>query len=277
MDNTLIEKLIHKYNVLIALNEQFKESLSSDHLLPVWLPEPYLQNSRELAIKALTRLWNHDADDYPLSGMICASNHTAMIAVKLNTAKKEFKDVISEIKKDAGQQKTRVSTLIERVLSEEKGRPEAIVKALKKAQIGRLNLLDCYKKIQILPSNLKSISWTWAKQHKEINRISRQDAVDMIESLNGTETREIVSKLLDQHPEYEPLAYVKGINRQLRANLVWVEGNQIKRKPIVTSNIVVISDKTLPRKFKWANDDSPERLSRSDIEISSEPYIRALN
>jgi len=277
MDNDLIEKLVRKYDTLIALNEQFQEALNNDHSLPVWLPEPHIQNSREVAVKTLTRLWNHDDGEYPLSGMICASRKTVIIAEKLNTAKLEFKSVISEIKEKTGQQKTRVSTLIERVLSDEKGRPEIIIDALRKARIGRLNLLFCYKKIQVLPPNLKSISWTWAKQHKEINRISRKDALAMLDSLNNTKTRMTVSRLLDHHPEHEPLAYVKDINRQLRANLVWVEGDSIKRKPIVTSNIVLLQDETLPKKYKWANDVSPDRLSRSDIEISSEPFIRALN
>jgi len=277
MDHRLIEQLVSSFENLTDLNQRFRESLLADEALPTWLPAPYSQTHRVLATQALTQLWHDDTGDYPISGIVCASPETLAVARALNEAKRIFKDTISDIKQASGQKKTRASKLIERILTNEQGRPEHLVLALKKARIGHLNLLSCYRKVQILPVGLKSISWTWSRQHREINRITRQEAIQLLDSLENDDTRVTVSRLLDQHPDNEPLAYVKGISRQLRANLVWVEGDAIKRKPIVTSSIVLSQDTDLPRRLKWANEEAQPRLPRSDIEISAEPYIRALN
>lgn len=277
MDTKLVTELIDAFEKLSELNDNFKSSFHKDHHLPIWLPEQFSHQQREISASSLTKLWNEDDGDYPLSGIACSSSGTVQLALELNKAKEKFKKQIQKIKKETGQSNTRASKLIEKIVANEHGRSDDLVSALKKARIGRLNLLWCYKHIQILPPGLRSISWTWANHHKEINRVTHKDALKMIDGIESDSTKLTVSRLLDEHPAHEPLAYVKAINPQLRANIVWVKDDEIKRKPVVTSSIVLSQDVYIPAKLKWANAESHNRLSRSDIEIHPEPYIRALN
>jgi len=277
MDTKLVTELIVTFEKLSELNDKFKLSFQADHHLPVWLPEPFNCQQRDISASSLTKLWNEDDGNYPLSGIACSSSETIQLALDLNQAKDTFKKQIKKIKKESAQSNTRASKLIEKIIANEHGRSDVLVTALKNARIGRLNLLWCYKHIQVLPPGLRSISWTWANHHKEINRVTHKDALKMLDSLESDSTKLTVARLLDAHPEHEPLAYVKAINPQLRANIVWVQDNEIKRKPVVTSSIVLSQDAFIPSKLKWANTESHNRLSRSDIEIHPEPYIRALN
>jgi hypothetical protein len=217
------------------------------------------------------------------SGVVCCSPATIQEAMKLNSKKEAFQATIKSIRECTNGKKTRIDKLIDRVLQQEGIRTKELEIALNRANLNRLDILRCYAKIRVMPKNLQSISWTWARTHSVIDPISREDAIKEAHALQNPETRDIVLSLLARLPPGEMLAYKKELPNQLRANLVWKEDGCIKRKAVTISGVVLSQDEILP-KHVWRDDpgeldsDAPlGRLKRLDARIDPEPYIKALH
>jgi hypothetical protein len=206
--------------------------------------------------------------------------------VAFNAAKDNFKEAIRDVKQLSGLKKTKIGRVIDQILTTESNVTPTALKQLKDLQAPNLDFIACYRKIQILPKHVKSISWTWMSQHKEITRVSVDEAIKMALRLENEFTRDAVLNQLYKEDASKPLAYIKPINSQLRANLVWkekLESDSIndhyetKRKTIVTSSIVLSQDSQLPR-IKWPIEKHPSpRLARSDRKIELDPIINVLH
>ena len=151
---------------------------------------------------------------------------------------------------------------------------------MKTAGISRLDLLRCYAQIRVLPSPLESVSWTWAKTHSSIDPITVAQAITMAENLPKEKTKAFALEMLACLKPTERLVLKKKLPNQLRANLVWREAGERKRKAVTISGIVVGQDAALPQ-YVWRDDPAnsdqkTQRLSRVDTTIEAEPYIKAL-
>ncbi|MFC1337315.1 MAG: hypothetical protein G8D89_01790 [gamma proteobacterium symbiont of Clathrolucina costata] len=282
----LVVDLLQSYEALDQACREFAASVREDEDLPLVLPtyDGRPGGEREAAIAAIIQLWHLEPGETLVeAGLLCASEKTVAAANHLNDAKDAFQAAVKAIR-DAGPQgeKSRLDKLVDRVLHQEGRRTEDLALALKRARINRLDLLRCYAKVRILPKHLDSLSWTWAKTHSSIVQVSMEEALKMARNLAMEETKETALSLLSQLPPGEVLAYKKKLPNQLRANLVWTEEGERKRKAVTISGVVLSQDATLPR-YLWR--DNPEhaepdtqqvRLSRDDAGIESEPYIKAL-
>ncbi|MCE2029442.1 DNA replication terminus site-binding protein [Sessilibacter corallicola] len=221
------------------------------------------------------------------SGIVVTTEQVIDCAIQFNLAKDNFRDAIREVKNLSGLKKTKIGRIIDQILVKEPNVTPAALKQLKDLQAPNLDFIACYRKIQILPKNLQSISWTWMSQHKEITRVSLDEAIAMALKLENEFTRDAVLNQLYKEDPNKPLAYIKPINSQLRANLVWKEkvasdqnneqAYETKRKTVVTSTIVLSQDGKLPR-IKWPVENQPShRLARSDRKIELDPIINALH
>ena len=282
-------KLLQAYEALAAANTAFGDALRADGHLPLLLPEYERESDRYIAIKAMTQLWRLEPGEILAhAGVVCASLTTIQAAESLNQAKAEFRAAVKSVRDKSTEKKTRLDKLIDRVLlqqsEKERRRTEELQLALKRAQINRLDLLRCYANIRVLPKDLVSISWTWARTHSIIDSISRDEATKQAEKLSDEETREIALTRLSSLPSGQRMAYKKKLPNQLRANLSYYEDSEIKRKAVTISGIALSQDSVLPKMWVWRDDPgeldpkaSRDRISRSDATIEPEPCIKALH
>ncbi len=280
----LVIQLLKRFDRLSQSCHEFSNSIKSDQGLPWILPtfDGPEALARKQAAQSLTQLWHPDAGNESLeAGLLCCSKTTLQLAEQLNQHKSQFQAIIMEIRKHGTGDKTRVDKLVERVLQKEGRRTDELSLALKQAGINRLDLLKCYAKIRVLPPNLRSISWTWAKTHSAIVSITHKEAVELAQNLTNPKAMHTALSLLSNIPSGEKLAMKKKLPNQLRANLVWLENEIPQRKAVTISGIVLSQDPKLP-KFVWrenpdANENNVERLTRWDTQIDATVYIRALN
>lgn len=281
----LVLELIQKYEALETANTRFAEAVRADKDLPLLLPECGEEPDREAAIKAMTQMWYLEpGESLPRAGVVCAFPATIQEAENLNEHKAEFQAAIKSVRDKVTGEKSRLDKLIDRVLlqqnEKERHRVEKLQLALKRAQINRLDLLRCYAKIRVLPKDLMSISWTWARTHSVIDPISREDAIKQAENLSDGESKEVALSRLSSLAPGQMLAYKKKLPNQLRANLLYHEDDEVKRKAVTISGIALSQDSALPKEWVWRDDPGEQehnRKTRLDSKIDPEPYIKALH
>ncbi|CBL46999.1 Hypothetical protein HDN1F_34160 [gamma proteobacterium HdN1] len=278
----LIMNLADHFDVLTESCRAFARAVEQDADLPHILPGWETLTDRPAAIAAMTQLWRLDeGDTLPSAGILCGSPTTLERAIEFNAAKNDFQQAVQKIReymKDG--KKTRLDRQVERVLAIEGIRTDELTLALKRTHLSRLDLLRCYAQIRILPKNLESISWTWAKTHSVIDPVSREDALVLATKL-GVRARAMAEHLLAQLPEGTMLAYKKPLPNQLRANLTWRdEEGALMRKAVTISGIVLCQDSSLPECIIWREDPKGEkpvpRKQRTDVALAPEPYVKAL-
>ena len=285
----LVLELLQKYEALEAANSRFADALRADKDLPVLLPDYEGGADREAAIKAMTQMWYLEPDEsLPRAGVVCASPATIQEAENLNQHKTAFQTAIKSVRDTVTGEKSRLDKLIDRVLlqqnEKERRRVEELQLALKRAQINRLDLLRCYAKIRVLPESLMSISWTWARTHSVIDPISREEAIKQAENLSDGESKDIALSRLSSLAPGQMLAYKKKLPNQLRANLLYREDDEVKRKAVTISGVALSQDGSLPKKWVWRDDPGEldpkapkDRITRLDSKIDPEPYIKSLH
>lgn len=233
--------------------------------------------ARQLAIESITQLFISDTTP-PRAGLLCASADTVAAIEELNHAKLSFKQCVLDIRKFC-------KFITPTELSKEIGRQtdsshrcEMLNHAMRDAQISALDLTRCYVQVKVLEPNLKSISWTWATQHKRIQSISYEKALELAEESELAETRDLVIKILEKHKNFAPFARKQILPNQLRANCLYQdpESNETKRPMISISGIVIMPSATLPKLFWRDNPGKPARYPRDSV-IDSEPFIKALD
>lgn len=287
----LVLELLQKYEELEAANSRFADAVRADRDLPLLLPECVGAPNRELAIKAMTRIWHLEpGESLPQAGVVCSSPATILIANELNEIKKKFKAAIISVRDELEGNTFRLDKCIERLLLQQDDKDNArrrnkeLQLALKRTKIDRLDLLRCYANVRVLPKDLISISWTWARTHSAIDPISRENAILQAEKLNDGEAKDVALTLLTALEPGQMLAYKKKLPNQLRANLLYHENGDVKRKAVTISGIALSQDSTLPKKWVWRDDPGEQdpkapmnRIPRSDSRIDLEPYIKALH
>lgn len=285
----LVLELLQKYEALEAANSRFADALRADKDLPVLLPDYEGGADREAAVKAMTQMWYLEPDEsLPRAGVVCASSVTIQEAENLNHHKAAFQTAIKSVRDTVTGEKSRLDKLIDRVLlqqnEKERRRVEELQLALKRAQINRLDLLRCYAKIRVLPESLMSISWTWARTHSVIDPISREEAIKQAENLSDGESKDIALSRLSSLAPGQMLAYKKKLPNQLRANLLYREDDEVKRKAVTISGVALSQDGSLPKKWVWRDDPGEldpkapkDRITRLDSKIDPEPYIKSLH
>lgn len=285
----LVLELLQKYEALEAANARFADAVRADKDLPLLLPECEGEPNREVAIKAMSQMWYLEpGESLPRAGVVCSSPATIQEAENLNEYKADFQASIKSVRDKVTGEKSRLDKLIDRVLlqqnEKERHRVEELQLALKRAQINRLDLLRCYARIRVLPKDLMSISWTWARTHSVIDPISREDAIKQAENLSDGESKEVALSRLSSLAPGQMLAYKKKLPNQLRANLLYHEDDEVKRKAVTISGIALSQDSALPKKWVWRDDPGEldpkapmNRITRLDSKIDPEPYIKALH
>ncbi len=283
-----INQLLIKTTYMFNQRDLFYECAMEDVQRPVFLPEMDMKNhsshhQRQLAIASGCRLWfDEETSQYPKTGCLSSSNETIALAKAYNDSKTAFKEQIQLIRALGNEHKlnkhhAKSAYFIEQLLLAGGRRNETLIKSFKTLGIERLDLQKCYTKIRILPPKLESVSWTWAKSHSEIHQVSYGQVLDICKELAPDDPIRIRAlSQLSKLSQNEKLAYKRQKKPQLRANITFTENNNIQRKAITVSGILLTSNETLPR-FRWPNDNDQTRLNRIDRSIEDEVFIQGLH
>lgn len=288
----LIEDFLEAHTALTEACRSFSCSITQTDIdLPFLLPDysgplnsaADKRAAKSLAAKSMTQLWHLDSGEHlPAAGLLCAGTETLAKAGVLNDAKLKFKKSVIALRNKNTHNKSSIDKLIDQILLAEPERPEQLSAALKRSQLSRLDLLRCYANIRILPSNLHSISWTWARTHSTSKTVSVAEARKLGEALQTEALRRMVADMLSGYQDDDLLAYKKKLPNRLQANLVWKEDDQMLRKAVTISGIVLSPDLSLPKYIWRSNPDKGDkplpsnRLRRIDAKIMPEPFIKAL-
>lgn len=283
---SLIDDLLKRFEALELACQHVAKAINNDTHLPLHLTsfEGASGAERAIAIQSITQLEYKDSDQFlPNSGLLCAFPTTINAIHALNTTKDAFKTSVQALRAASKNDKTRIETLIARIVSQDGRRDEILAIALHRANLHRLDLNRCYAHIRVLPENLVSVSWSWAKSHSAIVQISLNDALQMAHTLSSPITKKLTLEKLSNLPFNTKLAYKKKLPNQLRANLIWSENDQRLRKAVTVSGILIVQAEKLPQ-YVWRTNPSlldeslqSSRLLRSDAEIEVEPYIEVLH
>lgn len=287
----LVEEMLSAYQSMAVSVEALRATMREYPEMKLFLPTYRDKPGGELenAIASLTEIWHMDQGvKLAEVGLISAPPVVVQAIQTLNDAKQVFKTSVVAIRKAGESGNHTIMTAVEKhmLLDGEKPscrRSEDIREAMRITRLGRLDLLRCYRHARILEENLESISWTWARTHTSVEKITMEEAIKKAEQLPNEDSREITLNLLAAIPPGDTLIVRKQLNNQLRANLVWQENKERKRKAVTISGIVINPSINLP-KMLWRDDPGPrkesesiDRLVRADSRINPEPYIQALN
>ncbi len=277
----LVKELLDSYETLAAANSALGNAVWNQSDMPRFLPTFSGEGDGEIdaVAQSLTEIWHLENDDALLgAGLICGNNEVVQAVDSLNKAKAAFKEAVGAIRGEDKSNSTLFS-LADHQLGHD-GRSDDLRAAMKIVRIDRLDLLKCYKVIRVMPSSLESLSWTWARTHTKSEPITMDGAVKMAhQRLSGTH-RETVLSILGNLPLGTQMTRLYKLPNQLRANIIWKENGERKRKSLSISGIVVMPGDKLP-KVVWRDDPGPRTddeaaLTRVDSKIDREPYIQAL-
>jgi hypothetical protein len=275
----LIQDLLEAFEGLNSANLKLRTAVSREESAKLWLPSPYngqQTGAHATVANALTRLWHQDKDvPAPPSGLLCGTDRVISTALALNEAKEGFRMALNAIRDETnlGNQRRKL------VFNAIRKRDPTVAEALETVGVMRLDLNYVDQRVLVLPHEPLSIGWTWARSHQKIRSFSRDEAVELAEQQESDEIREIALKLLAKLPDTERLAEVIKKNHQLRANIKYREGKEIKRRSLVTASVLISPGSSIPP-IRWPEtpDASPSnRLRRSDATIDPEPYIKPLH
>lgn len=222
--------------------------------------------NRSEAVSILTTLSYQDAQE-PIHtlfdpGIICCSDPDLSDWVtEVNTAKQDFRYARLEYAKAMGN-------------VAEKQRGAVVQKLLRSIQRGRLNLLQCDRRWNLLPADTLKVGFTWCRGGKIVRKVTVNDVKKLITKAEKESTPIPGAwAALSGLPEDEPLAIVRSQADHVRANLVTQQG----RKMLVSPTPLLMPGSRMPE-HNWLPPSIPERsrLRRSDQTIADEPLIPVL-
>ena len=284
----LHERFLAMENACIKVKAAIHASGSD---FPIYVPQYSVDKdaqmsepAREAALKSITQLFHTREGEFMAeAGVLCASPETVKVIEQLNVAKGKFKDAIKDIRlyqKDTDIAVAKFDKLIRDEITEKGLRSNTLNDAMGTAGIRSLDLKRCYAQIRIMPKRLDVFSWTWAKTHSRIKKVSIKEAMAMARALTGDRARDTAIDILSQCPSNETLVRKIGLPPQLRANYAYKEDDSIIRKSCPVSGIVIAQQVTLPRMF-WREkpvktDDDSDRLPRIST-IENESFVTSLH
>lgn len=240
--------------------------------------------ARLAALNSITRTFKTLKNEEDLlSGILCVSDQLANQVEIFNNTKMTFTHLVTKAHRLLSVSLTYnsgrfISNLIKNEIRINPKTEELELKSIEDIVYKQLDLKACRCKIRILPKKLNMFSWTWATNHKRIVKITKESALQLIDSLTGDTLIDAI-KAIQSCPD-DFFAKVTPLSEQLRANYVYYEDGVRVPKSTPISGVVVVPQKILPR-LLWRgppsqrSDISP-RLQR-ESNIQETPIVPDLN
>jgi hypothetical protein len=257
----------------------------------IYLPHTFkvVGDARLCVANALTELWFYSADNdrmhgdaiavnVPYSGLLCASAELITAAHSLNVAKAAFKQCVVALR-DEDKQKNIKFQFVGYMKND-----SHYQEAMRRAGIGGLNLMACYRQVKVLDEDLKAVRWVWQIKPKSIEKKKVQDLLDSLDSnayAGKNDIREMLKRILSGLKPTDYVAEIKAKSPKLRANLTYLaEGadpSSAVRKSIACSGILLTPSDRLPPNIAWKDrpDDKTKGRWTTSSTIEAEPFVPA--
>lgn len=276
----LVEDLNQAHQGLQAATHELLHWIRKDADLPFVLFD--IEGSRADGVAEVTRLAHlKDGEPRLRAGILCVSSDTVKAVEQLNLAKGVFKKAVMAIR-DPGKASSDPKTKIAKNTGGQvHTRPDILTEAMQTTGTRGLDLLRCYSEIRVLPSDTRSISYTWSKAHTKIRKFSKSEAVSLAKHAPmEASARDRALAQLAKLQDGIQLAQKRPTAPQLRANLIRESGPDIVRQCVSISGPVLIEATQLPR-YIWRKHpdeyEHPGRLERSDVLIDTQAVVSDLN
>ncbi|WP_257275631.1 DNA replication terminus site-binding protein, partial [Endozoicomonas sp. SESOKO4] len=262
-----------------------------DQLLPVWvmkLPDED-KNDRALAAETSTRLIYTDQQNKQetarLPGIVGIARDTLQTGIRLNEARENFKQAMTEFRKLYGDS-------IEAI---EETSDEIREKMLGGLQFAHIHFVQSYRQLKLFETPPRRIGFSWAAHHSGSVKLSANEAIDHLRKKYLTSSAiQTDIEMLEAMPASETVIIKRVLSPHLRANLTWAKEIEQLRKAdkelrkrypgqINTPLPVFVQlekGQPLPEfnRIKPFNPSAKqERLTRSDarlVKISENPHSR---
>jgi hypothetical protein len=262
--------LISSFHDLVHATHSLCCAIQQENQLISWTQNTDKDGGRAQACSVYSQLHYTD-NQAPREILICpgfigASLSTINLARELNECKERFKKKIIACKNNAQQQKIM--------------RSEAISALLQSAGLGRLHLKQCYRKIPILSTAPKKITWTWAHT-RSIKKITVAKARTLLLQKGEDIGIQLQLQQLNYLNEHEPLAIVQELAPHLRANIVY-PANAIIHRQMIKGPIPILFLCTIETPypdFSPPSEKQPKNKNRSircDVKLDPNVYLPAL-
>jgi len=158
-------------------------------------------------------------------------------------------------------------------------RSPQVVRTLRRMGLARLHLKQCYRQIPCLIRRPLKVSWTWAHT-KAITRLSVREAEQLLHQKEKTKSVAYELSKLYTLDAQEPLAIVQQLAPHLRANLVFPDGQGIRRS-MVKGTVPLFypaEDLKLPELHLPPEKEvhPEEKTIRSDVQLESKPFLASV-
>lgn len=276
---------------LVELNRSFRESIESDHGLPVWImeTEPEATNQRVLAAAIATRLTYIEAQNKQetarLTGLVGVSGQTLQLGEQLNLCRDQFKKSIADFRKLFGDS-------IEAIEQASDDLRDGVLGGL---QVKHLHFVQCYRQLKLFPEPPRRVGFSWAASHSGTVRLTAEEAIDHFRKkyIASVAVNDDIC-LLEKMPAEEVVVIKRILAPHLRANITWPRDIQMLRQvdPALKKQYPAQINSPLPLfiqlkpgeplpEFNRIRPYDPsarqERLQRSDarlVKINDNPHSR---
>lgn len=287
LESELRINIINQFDSLTKKITELCNAILADDPLIAWMQDGDLSTlsgsthrEKACAIIQQVEYLDHQAPREILvsAGFIGSSEKTLELANELNQEKLSFKKAILALK----QLKISIkdNSIAESMTQVLKKRSSILSQSLQPAGLSRIHLKQCYRQIPILSNAPYKISWTWAHT-RSIKKISISMADILLSQKGKSENIEWQRKKLQMLSPNDALAIIQELAPHLRANIVSIIDNQIKRK-MIKGPMPILFPATLATPYpqfkppKEKQEKNKDRVIRSDLKIEPEPYLPAI-
>ena len=253
-----------------AYMPEFTTDLTSQHKLSV----------RERAMISMTKLYGGlnslPNSSYAEPGLLCVSEAMLKTIEEFNLHKTTFGELRQAIIDREIVSDNTLRRLIQQEMGERGFNSAIMTKGMKKISSKKLDIKRCRALIRILPSEIKGLSWTWARGHRRILHLRYAETLALAEQIPDKENRDIALSLLAGCSPKTEFARMIPCKPQLRANVVRITAGQEERSQVPISGVIAIAQKKLPEKLQWPEMSEATR-HRSDRKIDHNLFIKSLN
>lgn len=212
---------------LVELNRTFRESVKSDHGLPIWIMESgsHSCDERALAADIATRLTyieeQNKQETARLTGLLGVSEKTLKLGKELNLCRNQFKNAIANFRRLFGDS-------IEAIEQASDDLRDGLLGGL---QIKHLHFVQCYRQLKLFSEPPRRIGFSWAASHSGTVKLTAEEAIDHFRKkyITSVAINEDIC-LLEKMPAGETVVIKRTLAPHLRANITWPKDIQSLRQ-----------------------------------------------
>ncbi|MBE8215732.1 MAG: hypothetical protein HAW62_05345 [Endozoicomonadaceae bacterium] len=199
---------------LIQANDDFKNCLLQDHILPAWTSDSH--HARRTATQIATQLTYHDLQSRQKTtkciGVIGISLKTYQTGLKLNEKKDAFKAAMLNYRSAFG------TSIPMHNLSSQQLRDNL----LGHLKLQNLHFIQAYRHIRLFRTPPERIRFSWSAAHTGSVQLIKRKAIEYLKNkFTLSKGLQVDIEKLESFPDHTKIVIQRVLKPHLRANLTW--------------------------------------------------------